>query len=78
MDAVQRLTPTWWAPVTVCLEPSSLNHRSTQRDKFSVVVAKIIAELTVIAGIDLEQVARTKQNIASIRSLASPLPQSKA
>ena len=48
-------------------------HSRTLRDKFSVVVAKIIAELNGIACIDLEQVAPPKQNIASTRSFGIPV-----
>lgn len=48
-------------------------HSRTLRDKFSVVVAKIIAELNGIACINLEQVAPPKQNIASTRSFGIPV-----
>jgi DNA polymerase V len=48
-------------------------HSRTLRDKFSVVMAKIIAELNGIACIDLEQVAPPKQNIASTRSFGIPV-----
>ena len=48
-------------------------HSRTLRDKFSVVVVKIIAELNGIACINLEQVAPPKQNIASTRSFGIPV-----
>jgi len=48
-------------------------HYRTLRDKFSVVMTKIIAELNGIACIDLEQVAPPKQNIASTRSFGIPV-----
>ena len=48
-------------------------HSRTLRDKFSVVMAKTIAELNGIACIDLEQVAPPKQNIASTRSFGIPV-----
>ena len=48
-------------------------HAPTLRDKFSVVMTKIIAELNGIACIDLEQVAPPKQNIASTRSFGIPV-----
>jgi DNA polymerase V len=48
-------------------------HSRTLRDKFSVVIAKTIAELNGIACIDLEQVAPPKQNIASTRSFGIPV-----
>jgi DNA polymerase V len=48
-------------------------HSRTLRDKFSVVMAKIIAELNGVSCIDLEQVAPPKQNIASTRSFGIPV-----
>ena len=48
-------------------------HSRTLRDKFSIVMTKIIAELNGIACIDLEQVAPSKQNIASTRSFGIPV-----
>jgi DNA polymerase V len=48
-------------------------HSRTLRDKFSVVMAKTIAELNGIACIGLEQVAPPKQNIASTRSFGIPV-----
>jgi DNA polymerase V len=50
-----------------------LAHSRTLRDKFSVVMAKTIAELNGIACIDLEQVAPPKQNIASTCSFGIPV-----
>jgi DNA polymerase V len=48
-------------------------HSRTLRDKFSVVMAKIIAELNGVSCIDLEQVDPPKQNIASTRSFGIPV-----
>jgi DNA polymerase V len=48
-------------------------HSPTLRDKFSVVMAKTIAELNGIACIDLEQAVPPKQNIASTRSFGIPV-----
>jgi DNA polymerase V len=48
-------------------------HSRTLRDKFSVVMAKTIAELNGVSCIDLEQMAPPKQNIASTRSFGIPV-----
>ena len=50
-------------------------HSCTLRDKFSIVMAKIIAELNGIACVDLEQVAPPKQNIAVPAALETLLLQ---
>jgi DNA polymerase V len=48
-------------------------HSRNQRDKFSIVMNRTIAELNGIACIDLEQVAPPKKNIASTRSFGIPV-----
>lgn len=48
-------------------------HSPTLRDKFSIVMARIIAELNGIPCIELEQIAPPKQNIASTRSFGIPV-----
>jgi DNA polymerase V len=48
-------------------------HRRTMRDKFSVVMAKVIAELNGEPCIELELIPPDKQNIASTRSFGIPV-----
>lgn len=48
-------------------------HSRTMRDKFSIVMARTIAELNGVSCIDLEEVAPAKQGIASTRSFGSPV-----
>ena len=48
-------------------------HSRTLRDKFSVVMAKTIAELNGISCLALDQVAPPKQNVASTRSFGIPV-----
>ncbi len=48
-------------------------HRRTLRDKYSIVVARTIAELNNEPCIELEHIAPAKQNIASTRSFGIPV-----
>ena len=48
-------------------------HSRTLRDKFSVTLAKTIAELNGVACIELEQIPSPKQAIASTRSFGIPV-----
>lgn len=48
-------------------------HSRTMRDKFSIVMARTIAELNGVSCIELEEVAPPKQNIASTRSFGVPV-----
>lgn len=49
------------------------SHRRTMRDKFSVVMTMVIAELNGEQCIELEQTPPNKQNIASTRSFGIPV-----
>ncbi|WP_411725782.1 Y-family DNA polymerase [Methyloglobulus sp.] len=48
-------------------------HSRTMRDKFSIVMARTIAELNGVSCIKLEEVSPPKQNIASTRSFGLPV-----
>jgi DNA polymerase V len=48
-------------------------HSRTMRDKFSIVMARTIAELNGVSCIELEEVTPPKQNIASTRSFGIPV-----